>query len=41
MKDITAIQNGKLGKGLKLLTDEVVGKESWVIDPHLGRSEIF
>ena len=42
VEDITAIQNGKLGKGLKqFLTDEVVGKgkgkESLVvIDPHLG-----
>ena len=42
VEDITAIQNGKLGKGLKqFLTDEVLGKgkgkESLVvIDPHLG-----
>ena len=42
VEDITAIQNGKLGKGLKqFLTDEVVGKgkgkESLVvIDPRLG-----
>ncbi|KAJ3486955.1 hypothetical protein NLJ89_g11760 [Agrocybe chaxingu] len=44
VEDITAIQSGKLGKGLKqFLTDEVVekgkGKESLVVvDPHLGRS---
>lgn len=42
VEDITAIQSGKLGKGLKqFLTDEVLGKgkgkESLVvIDPHLG-----
>lgn len=42
VEDITAIQKGKLGKGLKqFLTDEVLekgkGKESLVvIDPHLG-----
>ena len=42
MEDITAIQGGKLGKGLKkFLTDEIVdkgkGKESLVVvDPHLG-----
>jgi nucleolar protein 58 len=42
VEDITAIQNGKLGKGLKqFLTDEMLGKgkgkESLVvIDPHLG-----
>jgi len=42
VEDITAIQNGKLGKGLKqFLTDEIVdkgkGKDSLVvIDPHLG-----
>ena len=42
MEDITAIQSGKLGKGLKqFLTDEIVdkgkGKESLVVvDPHLG-----
>jgi hypothetical protein len=42
VEDITAIQSGKLGKGLKqFLTDEIVdkgkGKESLVvIDPHLG-----
>ena len=42
MEDISAIQNGKIGKGLKqFLTDEVLGKgkgkESLVvIDPHLG-----
>lgn len=41
MEDVTALQNGKIGKGLKkFLTDEVVGKgkgkESLlVIDPHL------
>ncbi|KAG5650013.1 hypothetical protein H0H81_001078 [Sphagnurus paluster] len=44
VEDITALQNGKLGKGLKqFLTDEVIGKgkgkESLlVIDPHLSRS---
>ncbi|EDR04888.1 uncharacterized protein LACBIDRAFT_191218 [Laccaria bicolor S238N-H82] len=44
VEDISAIQNGKIGKGLKqFLTDEVLGKgkgkESLVvIDPHLGRS---
>ncbi|KAF8803955.1 Nop domain-containing protein [Phlegmacium glaucopus] len=44
VEDITAIQSGKLGKGLKqFLTDEVLdkgkGKESLVvIDPHLGRA---
>ncbi|KAF8164870.1 Nop domain-containing protein [Crassisporium funariophilum] len=44
VEDITALQNGKVGKGLKqFLTDEVLGKgkgkESLVvIDPHLGRS---
>lgn len=42
VEDITALQNGKIGKGLKkFLTDEVIdkgkGKESLVvIDPHLG-----
>jgi nucleolar protein 58 len=42
VEDITALQNGKIGKGLKkFLTDEVVGKgkgkESLVVvDPHLG-----
>jgi nucleolar protein 58 len=42
VEDISAIQNGKIGKGLKqFLTDEVLGKgkgkESLVvIDPHLG-----
>jgi len=42
VEDITAIQGGKLGKGLKkFLTDEIVdkgkGKESLVVvDPHLG-----
>ena len=42
VEDITAIQKGKLGKGLKqFLTDQVLGKgkgkESLVvIDPHLG-----
>lgn len=44
VEDITALQNGKLGKGLKqFLTDEVVdkgkAKESLlVVDPHLGES---
>ncbi|KAJ7367829.1 Nop-domain-containing protein [Mycena albidolilacea] len=44
VEDITALQNGKLGKGLKdFLTEEVVdkgkGKESLVvIDPHLSRA---
>ncbi|KAF8883440.1 hypothetical protein BD779DRAFT_1539941 [Infundibulicybe gibba] len=44
VEDITALQKGKIGKGLKqFLTDEVVGKgkgkESLVvIDPHLARS---
>ncbi|KAF8898123.1 hypothetical protein CPB84DRAFT_1780885 [Gymnopilus junonius] len=44
VEDISALQGGKLGKGLKqFLTDEVVekgrGKEALVvIDPHLGRS---
>ncbi|PPQ97106.1 hypothetical protein CVT26_001011 [Gymnopilus dilepis] len=44
VEDISALQNGKLGKGLKqFLTEEVLekgkGKESLVvIDPHLGRS---
>ena len=47
MEDITAIQNGKVGKGLKqFLTDEVLGKgkgkESLVvIDPHLGSVLFF
>ena len=47
VEDITAIQNGKLGKGLKqFLTDEVVGKgkgkESLVvIDPHLGSFRVY
>ncbi|KAG6861416.1 Nucleolar protein 58 [Termitomyces sp. Mi166 len=42
VEDVTAIQNGKLGKGLKqFLTDEVLGKgkgkESLlVVDPHLS-----
>ena len=42
VEDISSLQNGKLGKGLKkFLTDEVLdkgkGKESLVvIDPHLG-----
>jgi hypothetical protein len=46
VEDISSLQNGKLGKGLKkFLTDEVVdkgkGKESLVvIDPHLGSSII-
>ncbi|RDB19541.1 Nucleolar protein 58 [Hypsizygus marmoreus] len=44
VEDITALQSGKIGKGLKkFLTDEVIGKgkgkESLVvIDPHLARS---
>ncbi|KAF8075835.1 hypothetical protein FPV67DRAFT_1469444 [Lyophyllum atratum] len=44
VEDVTALQSGKLGKGLKqFLTDEVLGKgkgkESLlVIDPHLSRS---
>ena len=44
VEDITALQNGKLGKGLKkFLTDEVLGKgkgkESLlVVDPHLCSS---
>ncbi|KIM42876.1 hypothetical protein M413DRAFT_444510 [Hebeloma cylindrosporum] len=44
VEDISSLQNGKIGKGLKkFLTDEVLdkgkGKESLVvIDPHLGRS---
>lgn len=44
VEDVTAIQNGKLGKGLKqFLTDEVLGKgkgkESLlVVDPHLCES---
>ncbi|KAJ7638388.1 hypothetical protein FB45DRAFT_976588 [Roridomyces roridus] len=44
VEDITSLQNGKLGKGLKdFLTQEVVdkgkGKEALlVIDPHLSRS---
>ncbi|KAJ7229151.1 Nop domain-containing protein [Mycena pura] len=44
VEDVTALQNGKLGKGLKdFLTEEVVNKgknkESLlVIDPHLSRS---
>ncbi|KAK7061314.1 hypothetical protein R3P38DRAFT_3383539 [Favolaschia claudopus] len=44
VEDITALQSGKLGKGLKdFLTEEVVnkgkGKESLVvIDPHLSRA---
>jgi nucleolar protein 58 len=43
VEDITALQDGKLGKGLKgFLTDEVVnkgkGKESLlVVDSNLGR----
>jgi len=42
VEDISAIQNGKIGKGLKqFLTDEVLGKRKGkeslvVIDPHLG-----
>ncbi|KAF8966501.1 hypothetical protein BDZ97DRAFT_1756631 [Flammula alnicola] len=44
VEDLTALQSGKLGKGLKqFLTEEVVdkgkGKDALVvIDPHLGRS---
>lgn len=44
MEDITALQDGKIGKGLKkFLSDEVIdkgkGKESLlVIDPKLGSS---
>ncbi|PFH46063.1 hypothetical protein AMATHDRAFT_70690 [Amanita thiersii Skay4041] len=44
VEDITALQNGKLGKGLKkFLTDEVVGKgkskeQLLVVDPHLAHS---
>ncbi|KAF9448460.1 Nop-domain-containing protein [Macrolepiota fuliginosa MF-IS2] len=44
VEDVTALQGGKIGKGLKqFLTDEVVnkgkGKESLlVVDPNLGRS---
>ncbi|KAF8736420.1 hypothetical protein AX14_000359 [Amanita brunnescens Koide BX004] len=44
VEDITALQNGKVGKGLKkFLTDEVVGKGKGkdhlvVVDPHLARS---
>ncbi|KAF8156141.1 hypothetical protein BJ912DRAFT_867900 [Pholiota molesta] len=44
VEDISALQGGKIGKGLKkFLTDEVLdkgkGKESLVvIDPHLGRA---
>lgn len=44
VEDLTAVQQGKLGKGLKkFLTEEVVekgkGKESLVVvDPHLARS---
>ena len=47
VEDITALQSGKIGKGLKkFLTDEVIGKgkgkESLlVVDPHLGASEFF
>ena len=44
VEDITALQNGKLGKGLKkFLTDEVLGKgkskdqqKLLVVDNHLG-----
>ena len=42
VEDITALQNGKLGKGLKkFLSDEVVGKGKGkdhlvVVDTHLG-----
>jgi len=48
VEDITALQSGKVGKGLKqFLTDEIVNKASKkekekeslvVIDPHLGGS---
>ncbi|GLB33243.1 putative nop domain-containing protein [Lyophyllum shimeji] len=44
VEDVTALQSGKLGKGLKkFLTDEVVGKGKGkeallVVDPHLSRS---
>lgn len=44
VEDITALQDGKIGKGLKkFLTDEVLGKGKGkdsllVIDPHLSRS---
>ena len=44
VEDITALQKGKLGKGLKkFLTDEVVGNRKSnesliVVDPHLGQS---
>ncbi|KAG6916573.1 Nucleolar protein 58 [Tephrocybe rancida] len=44
VEDVTALQSGKIGKGLKqFLTDEVLGKgkgkESLlVVDPHLSRS---
>ena len=47
VEDITALQSGKIGKGLKkFLTDEVVGKgkgkESLlVVDPHLGATGFF
>ena len=46
VEDITALQNGKIGKGLKkFLTDEVLGKgkgkdaqqQLVVVDPHLGQ----
>ncbi|KAK2462305.1 hypothetical protein APHAL10511_005611 [Amanita phalloides] len=44
VEDITALQNGKLGKGLKkFLTDQVLGKgkgkeQLVVVDPHLAHS---
>lgn len=46
VEDISALQDGKLGKGLKrFLTDEVLGKgkgkdaqqQLVVVDPHLGQ----
>jgi len=45
VEDITALQDGKIGKGLKkFLTDQVLGKgkgkdsnqQLIVVDPHLG-----
>lgn len=47
VEDITALQNGKIGKGLKkFLTDEVLGKgkgkdqqELLVVDHHLGKCD--
>jgi len=47
VEDITALQSGKIGKGLKkFLTDEVIGKGKGkeallVIDPHLGAADFF